>query len=185
MKQQLNIVVANNKGGAGKSTLVAALAQVLDANIVDHDEQGTLRATSAISGLNKPVARDKATKKVVIHDLPPYNSFQTRQLLGEADLIIIPCNVSHSDLVAVNAIVQILTTLQKEQQAVIVFNRVRKPHNNAYRSIKANFQNNFQAIRKAKTELSQLNGFLQIFAKPLAGKAKEETAALCRELKLI
>ena len=55
----MQIVVVGVKGGTGKSTLVASLAQVIDADIVDHDNQGTLRITSSFSGLNKPLENIK------------------------------------------------------------------------------------------------------------------------------
>ena len=57
------------KGGSGKSTLVASLASVLDADIVDHDPQGTLRVGALFAGRLTPAT--SPSKKIVIHDAPP------------------------------------------------------------------------------------------------------------------
>lgn len=179
----MQIVVANAKGGSGKSTLVATLAQVLDTDIIDHDNQGTLTITGDISGLNKPVGADEVTKKIVVHDTPPYNSASLKTLFQNADLIIIPCNVSYADLAAISVIIGDLRAIKAQNRSMIVFNRVRKPHNNAYKDIKEAFKANYQDIKKANTELSNLNGFLEIFAKPLSAKALQEAKELCEELK--
>lgn len=179
----MQIVISNAKGGSGKSTLTAALAQVMDADILDHDNQGTLRITSSISGLNKPVKMEKITKKIVIHDTPPYNSASFKTLFKTADLIIIPCNVSYADLAAISVIVNDLRAIEAQNRGIIVLNRVRKPHNNSYKTIKEAFLENYKDIKKASVELSNLNGFLEIFAKPLSGKALQETTELYKELK--
>ena len=178
----MQIVIVNGKGGSGKSTLAASLAQVMDADIIDHDNQGTLRITSAISGINKPVYLEKVTKPITIHDTPPYNSSLIKSLYNTATFILIPCNLSYADLVGVNKVIEDIRECKKEKVSFIVFNRVRKPHNKMYREIKDAFFNNYKDIKKAKTELSQLNGFLSIFSKPLKGAAFDETKELEKEI---
>lgn len=59
----MQIVVSTIKGGSGKSTLVASLADVLDADIIDHDNQGTLRVASGYTSRHKPVAANEVSKK--------------------------------------------------------------------------------------------------------------------------
>lgn len=179
----MQIVVANGKGGSGKSTVVSALAQIMDADIVDHDNQGTLRVTSSISGFNEPVPYGKTTKPIVIHDTPPYNMSSFKSLFEASDLIIIPCNVSYADLMAIGRVVTDLRELEMQKKTFILFNRVRKPHNNTYKAIKEAFSTNYTDIKKIKTELSSLNSFLEIFAKPLSGQALKETENLYLEIK--
>ena len=178
----MNIIVTNSKGGSGKSTLVCSLAQVLEADIVDHDNQGTISITSSFTGINRPVDHDHVTKKNVVHDTPPYNSSSFKSLYQNADVILVPCNISYADLTAIANIVQDIRSIEAQKKCMIVYNRVRKPHNNSYRAIKEAFTSNYKDIRKAKTELSQLNGFLEVFAKELSGKALKETESLVREI---
>ena len=179
----MQILIMNGKGGSGKSTLTAALAQVMDADIIDHDNQGTLTLTSAMTGINKPITAEGASKQVIIHDTPPYNTKSFKSQVKHATAILIPCRVSYADLMAVGPVIGLVRECNASAKTMIVFNCVRKPHNNAYRQIKAAFQKNYQDITKAETELSMLNSFLVVFAKKLEGQALSETKALTKEIK--
>ncbi len=179
----MQIVVSNIKGGVGKSTLVLALANVINADIIDHDNQGTIRTTSAFTGRHVPV--EQATKKVVLHDTPPYNSEALKSLYASADVVVIPCKVKYPDLVATKGVVDLLRELGQTSKAVIVFNDVRKPHNKAYKEIKQLFLDNYADIRKATTELSSLVAFTRIFTDKLSGQALQEVKALAKELSII
>ncbi len=174
-----------NKGGGGKTTIAASLKDVVDADIIDHDPQGTLRVTAALTGRNVPVSKENITKKVVIHDTPPYNASELRDQAAKSDIIIIPCRVSAADLVAVRPIVDALRKLKITDKAYIVFNAVRKPHTNQYKKLKRLFMANYKDIKKAKTELSNLVAFEEIFEKPLHGQARREIEELAKELHII
>ena len=180
----MKILIANSKGGCGKSTLALALAKYLSADIVDLDEQGTLRVAASFSGEYVPVDECKATKKVVIYDTPPYNSSEFLMLCREAELILIPSKVKYPDLLALKGMVDIVRLAEAQEKAWIVFNEVRKPHSKTYREIKEIFSKNYKDIRRAKTELSNLVGFTKVFTEDLKGQALEEIKKLVKELKV-
>ena len=181
----MQIVLANVKGGCGKSTITASLAQVLDADIIDHDNQGTLTVTSNFTGRLKPIKPAEVRRKIVVHDTPPYNAIQMRGYFQVADIVIIPCKVQYPDLLSTKAIVDTLRLLKITDKAVIVFNEIRKPHNKTYREIKQFFFDNYKDIRKAKTELSCLNGYTNVFTQDLSGQALQEIENLVKELNII
>ena len=79
---------------------------------------------------------------------------------------------------------ELLRDIGAQNKSYVVFNDIRKPHNNTYREIKAFFQENYKDIRKAKAELSSLVSFTRVFAEPLGGKAKKEILGLIKELNI-
>lgn len=181
----MQIVVTNSKGGCGKSTVVASLANILECDIIDYDNQGTLTHSSSLTGLNKPVEVDQATKRIVIHDTLPYNSIKTKSLMKEADLVIIPCKVMYPDLLAVKAVIDNIRALNMKSRSIILFNDVRKPHNNTYREVKSYYFDNYKDIKKAKTEFSSINGFANVLVSPLKGQALREVKTFIEELNII
>ena len=181
----MQIVVASNKGGVGKSTLVASLADVLHADIIDHDNQGTLKITASFTGRNKPISPSEISKKIVIHDTPPYNGADMDGLFSAADLIIIPSKVKYPDLVALKGIIERIRSLGLGEKTCIVFNDVRKPHSKTYKELKELFLQNYTDIKKANTELSTLVAFTKVFSEPLSGRALEQIESLRKELSII
>ncbi|MHA7877900.1 MAG: hypothetical protein ACX93T_03195 [Bacteroidota bacterium] len=65
------------------------------------------------------------------------------------------------------------------------FNEVRKPHNKTYHEVKALLSSNYQDIKKATTELSNLVGFSRILAEAVHGQAKQEILSLIEELNIL
>lgn len=181
----MQIVVANSKGGCGKSTLVMALADVLDAQIVDHDLQGTIRKTAHYSGRHRPIGAQDFSKKFLLHDTPPYNSGTYKSLLDIADLVLIPVKLAHADLLAVQGIVDQLRDLNQTHKGRIIFNEVRKPDTRVQRKLRAYFSQNYMDITKVNTELSFLSGFRDIMETPVYGAARKEIAALLQELGIL
>ena len=180
----MKIVVSSLKGGTGKSTLIYALADVLDSDILDLDNQSTLIAIGELGGRHKPIERSQARKKFTIIDTAPYLAANLSELYREAELILIPCRVSAADLLALAPIVTILEKSKSLEKAVIVFNAVRKPHTKSYQNTKKFFSHNYPNIRMAKQELSLLVGFQTIFEHQVSGKAKNQIEALAQELNL-
>lgn len=144
----MQILIANTKGGCGKSTLVSSLADVLDADIIDHDNQGTVRISASFTGRNKPVSYEEITKKI-LHDTPPYNTGSLKSLVQEVDLILIPCKLMYPDLLALRALSDELKRVNMVQKGMIVFNEVRKPHNNTYKEVKELYVSNYPELKKA------------------------------------
>ena len=60
----MKIVVANSKGGSGKSTLVLALADILPSvQVIDLDTQGTITIGASYTKRHSPVSEEEATDK--------------------------------------------------------------------------------------------------------------------------
>jgi len=182
----MKIVVANSKGGSGKSTLVLALADTLPhAQIVDLDAQGTITRGADFTKRHVPVKEEEATGRYVVYDTPPYHGEELRSYFDTADLVLIPVKVSYADLLATKAVVDDLRAVKMTSKGVIVFNEIRKPYNKTYYEIKASFFSNYQDVKKAITELSNLVGFRRILAEAIEGQAREEVLSLIKELNIV
>ena len=117
------LVIASQKGGSGKTTVTAHLAVAAERAgdgpvvVVDTDPQQTLatwwnaRAAgvpklAAVRVTELPVKRDAFEAMGFSYcfiDTPPALSTQNRQLLGIADLVLIPTRPSPADLWALGA----------------------------------------------------------------------------------
>lgn len=182
----MKIVVANSKGGSGKTTLALALADTLpSAQVIDLDQQGTITIGADYTQRHVPVLEQEATEAYIIYDTPPYHSEALRSYFDTADLVLIPVKVSYPDLLATKAVVEDLRAARMTDKGVIVFNEVRKPYNKTYHEVKALFSSNYKDIKKASTELSNLVGFGRILAEPVCGQAQEEIKTLLKELHIL
>lgn len=179
------IVVINNKGGCGKSTLVLSLADTLtNAQVVDLDNQATLTRSASFTGRHAPVQAGNANGEYVIFDTPPYRDSTLRGVLASATHVLIPVLLGYPDLLATRAIVDDLVKQKLLAKATIVFSKVRKPHNKAYHELKRLFAQNYQDVTLATSEISELTAYQKVLAAPLQGKAKEEMKCLATELML-
>ena len=182
----MKIVVANSKGGSGKSTLVLALADMLPGvQVIDLDAQGTITVGADYTKRHVPVREEEATEQHIIYDTPPYHGEELRSYFDTADLVLIPVKVSYPDLLATKAVVDDLRAVKMTAKGVIVFNEVRKPYNKTYHEVKALFSSNYKDIKKATTELSNLVGFRRLLAEAVHGQAKEEILSLIKELNIL
>ncbi len=182
----MNIIISNSKGGCGKSTLVLAIADVLSffnkrVKIIDLDNQGTLSLNAVFCARTKKFLEEKNPTHILC-DLPPYHTPKTRELYKTADIVIVPCLVGLSDLLSLN---QTLSELSNCRY-IVVFNKIRKPLNNSYYKVKEYFKSNFEGLCVAKTELTNLLDYLNIYEFPLPKKkAFKEVLTLLKELNLI
>jgi chromosome partitioning protein len=121
-------VIANQKGGVGKSTIAANIAVVAEAAgkgpavLIDTDPQGTLSAwwnareaeTPAFSPTTieelpeKLRALEAAGYAVAIIDTPPAITEAIRAVLATANLVVIPVRPSPHDLRAVGSTVELV-----------------------------------------------------------------------------
>lgn len=141
------IVVAQQKGGAGKTTLAANLAVDMAARglttaIVDSDPQGSLGrwfmarrttrdaqegdiafSTSSAWGVAYEAEKLRAAHDIVIVDTPPKIDADLRPALREADLVLVPVSASAIDLWATGGVLDLAA--REERAALLVLNRAR------------------------------------------------------------
>ena len=140
------ITIAQQKGGAGKTTLAAHLAVAWATGkrrvaIVDTDPQGSLTqwyklretvlgeaATSltfaAISGwrVRSEIDRLKYDHDLILIDSPPHTDAEARTAIRAADLVVVPLQPSPMDVWATSATIQICK--QEKVPVKMVLNRV-------------------------------------------------------------
>lgn len=121
------ISVAQQKGGAGKSTIAAHLAIALfqqgkRITLIDIDPQGSLTTWHSLrekqfgvgyTGINfisssgwrvgNAVSQFKANSDFIVIDSPPHTETEAKGAIREADLVIIPMQPSPTDLWATKA----------------------------------------------------------------------------------
>lgn len=145
MRQKV-ITIAQQKGGAGKTTLAAHLSVAMMQRgfrvaVVDIDPQGSLSRWhdvreermgegytglhfSALSGwrVGSEVNRLRRDYDVILIDSPPHVETEARTAIRAADLILVPVQPSPTDVWATQATV---TLAQKEKKPVLtIMNRV-------------------------------------------------------------
>lgn len=141
------ITIAQQKGGAGKTTMAAHLAVAWAESgrrrvaIVDIDPQGSLtqwykirqarlgeEATNltfaAISGwrVRSEIDRLQRTHDLIVIDSPPHTDAEARTAIRAADLVVIPLQPSPMDVWATSATIQICK--QERVPVKMVLNRV-------------------------------------------------------------
>lgn len=138
------ITVAQQKGGAGKSTLVSHLGVAfaklgMKVALIDTDPQqtitswGNIRQRSKfinklpleiISGtgwkVNNEIARLSKFDLIII-DSPPHMETETKSAIRAANLVIVPCQPSPNDLWATDKTIEIIN--REGKQMVLILNR--------------------------------------------------------------
>ncbi len=138
------VAVAQRKGGAGKTTLVAQLGvawalQGRRVALLDVDPQGSLSAWGAIRAerghasrpeimavqgwrLANEIGRLRPSHDLLIIDTPPHAETDARVAIRAADLIVIPLQPSPMDLWATGATLDLVR--QERRRALLVLNRL-------------------------------------------------------------
>ena len=138
------ITVAQQKGGAGKTTLAVTLAGAfaqsgLRVALVDSDPQGSLGrwfmtrmerkatpdmefSTASAWGVTYEIRKLRDRADIVILDTPPKADADLRPALREADLVLVPVAASHVDLWATEGVLDLVA--RESGRAMIVLNRM-------------------------------------------------------------
>lgn len=132
------IVVAQQKGGVGKTTLTLNIALYFSQNgasvaIADADSQGSLTASAdLLEGLQlvsiKEVLERKVAADLIIIDTSPRNDADLPKVLAIADFVLIPVKPGYLDVLALRDTQAILSNVGNKK-AGIVLNMVQ--HRNA------------------------------------------------------
>lgn len=140
------ICVAQQKGGAGKTTLVCNLATAFLASgktvaLIDTDPQGSLGkwmdvreeaigenedlqfATATAYGISRAIRSVGRDADIVLIDTPPKADSDIRNILRGSDLILVPVSASQADVWATHDIIELTDRVGK--QTHIVMNRMR------------------------------------------------------------
>lgn len=202
-----SITIAQQKGGAGKTTLAAQLATAFDAAgktvaTVDIDPQGSLTLWSAarmaalggennilhsqITGwrIKREVARLKEECDVVIIDSPPHAESDARMAIREADLLLIPTQPSPMDIWALKPTMD--TAATESVETMLLLNRV-PPRTNLTGAITDKLEE--MGIEVAKTQLGNRVAFASsmfegkgVVETERTGRAAEEINTLVQEI---
>ncbi|WGF87009.1 ParA family partition ATPase [Marinivivus vitaminiproducens] len=139
------ITVAQQKGGAGKTTVLAQLAvawvaEGLRVAVIDIDPQGSLtgwlelreeagEGVAAITGTAKTAWRLGSTLRglardhdIVLVDSPPHAATEAKVAIRAADLVLVPCQPSRLDLWAAGPTLDL--AVEEGLPARVVLNRV-------------------------------------------------------------
>ena len=199
------ITVAQQKGGAGKTTIAANLAVGLvrggaSVAVLDTDPQGSLGrwfmarhadglddlefSTASAWGVGYECEKLKKTNDFVILDTPPKVDADLRPALRISDLVIVPVASSQVDVWAVESVLDLVD--REKRAALIVLNRF-KPGTRVGQDVTA-------AIGQLDVPLAQTTlGNRVVYAETLAqgrgvqergkGAAQDEMTALVAEIR--
>lgn len=139
------ITVAQQKGGAGKTTLAVNMAVALlrrghTVALLDTDPQGSLGrwfmtrrermedpgvefSTASAWGVSYECEKLKKIYDYVIIDTPPKADSDLRPALREADVVLVPVSASHVDLWATEGVLDLARRAGK--RTLIVLNRTK------------------------------------------------------------
>lgn len=138
------ICVAQQKGGSGKTTIVANLAVALHLNghsvaVLDTDPQGSLGrwfmarrasgkedlefATASAWGVSYECDKLRKSFDFILVDTPPKVDADLRPALREADLILVPVAASQVDVWATESVLELAQ--REDRPALVVLNRTK------------------------------------------------------------
>jgi len=138
------ILIANLKGGVGKSTFAYNLAKNLSKNasvaILDLDKQGSSILIANMADFDI-IAYDDRIEEIkalpydyIFIDTPPYFVSNFKELCGVADLILIPTQAGIYDFFGTEHTLKIIKELNMEDKTMIVLNKI-KPNTNLAKEI--------------------------------------------------
>lgn len=130
------ILITNQKGGVGKSTLTFNLAQNISNEskvaVLDYDLQGSLSQLKELVSDFEIIPYVGEIDKIseleydfIFIDTPPYLSNQLPKLIAIADLIIVPTKAGILDLLAIKNTIEMIELEKRTANTLIVFNMIK------------------------------------------------------------
>lgn len=130
------ILITNQKGGVGKSTLTFNLAQNISNEskvaVLDYDLQGSLSQLKELVTAFEIIPYMGEIDEIleleydfIFIDTPPYLSNQLPKLIAIADLIIIPTKAGILDLLAIKNTLEMIELEKRTANTLIVFNMIK------------------------------------------------------------
>ena len=197
------LTVAQQKGGAGKTTAVIQLATTLadqghDVALVDIDPQGSLTEWmkirehksrnastlpfSFVGGwrLESELERLSHDHSFVIVDSPPHAETEIKLAIRAADLVIIPCQPSPLDVWASKSTLNL--AVSESRRAMLLLNRVPPRGRNLDDTLAAIRREGYPAM---VARLGNRQAFVTSLAKGLGvieNEPRSTAAAECRQL---
>jgi len=202
------ITIAQQKGGAGKTTLAAHLALAWSAlgrrvAVIDIDPQASLSSwfglrrqrhgdavpdieVAAITGwrVNAEVDRQARSHDIVVIDSPPHAATEARLAVRAASLVLVPVQPSPMDLWATKATLELARA--ERVPALVVLNRV-PPRANLTEAMMSEFAALGVPLARAQIGnrvalAASLNEGEGIFEAAPGSRAAEEITALATEI---
>jgi chromosome partitioning protein len=206
----LIIAVAQQKGGAGKTTVLAQLATALAAKgltvaVVDIDPQASLTGwmrlrehqagqvpalrLAVIGGwrLSAELDRLKREAELILVDCPPHAETEAKIAVRSADLVLVPLQPSPADIWASRATLE--TAGKEARRAALVLNRVPPRGKVIEEAVSSITREGWPLLQ---TRLGNRTSYVTSFARGLGvveseprSTAAAEVAALVEELQLV
>lgn len=204
------ICVAQQKGGAGKTTLVSNLAVAYLAEgkrvaLLDTDPQGSLGkwldireetlgenanlrfSTATAYGISRAIRAMSSEADIILVDTPPKADSDIRSVLRESDLVLVPVSVSQADVWATHDLLDLADRAGKPTH--IVMNRTRagtRVGEEVARSV-AELE-----AKKLRSSLANRVVYAEVLGRGLGvieakrtGPASDEVRALAREVSAV
>ncbi|MGY3439633.1 MULTISPECIES: ParA family partition ATPase [unclassified Marinovum] len=201
------ICVAQQKGGAGKTTLVsnlaiAFLAEGKSVALLDTDPQGSLGrwldireetlgenenlrfATATAYGISRAIRGFSDAADIILIDTPPKADSDVRWVLRESDLVLVPVSVSQADVWATHDLLDLAD--RAEKPTYIVMNRTRvgtRVGEQVAKSVGELDAKQFQSSLANRVIYAEALGCgLGVMETQKSGAASDEVRALAREV---
>ncbi|MDX6749609.1 ParA family partition ATPase [Geminicoccaceae bacterium 1502E] len=193
------VTIAQQKGGAGKTTVVVQLATALAAQgrriaVVDIDPQASLTGWmrlreeglrevpglrfATVGGWRLSVELDRLAREadLVLVDTPPHAETDARLAVRDARLVLVPCQPSPPDLWASRATFELAA--KEGREALLVLNRVPPRGRSVEEARRAVEEAGWPML---EASLGNRQGFVQSFGRGLGAVEGEPRGAAAEE----